>query len=207
MRKLLMVAMLTLTGCGACANKIPPVADVLPGIPFELDPSLSVATRTIVLGHACPVNGYVLTASHVVYDEHFRQYLDVSWSDGYHNEGFAAVSAVHSALDISFLSMYEGDSPVYLPAGDATVGDKVFWFEYDFRTQKNAMRARRRFAYIIREVAHYYVLDESPVSGASGTCLINKDGQVVGIINASWETEDGRESGFASRLPDLPELP
>lgn len=197
--RILLSSLLALSGCSACVTKVTDLS--LPGIPAELDPSIALQGPNGSGGHACPVNGYVITAAHVTYDPHLKGHVNMAWSDGNGGEGFAQPAGNHPALDIVMLVMV--GSPVrFLPAGKAQVGDTVYWYEYDFRTRKNALRARRRFASVLRVVAGHYILDGMPVGGASGTCLINNAGEAVGIVVAGWETQDGEGVGSAAKLPE-----
>jgi len=198
--RFLLASTVLLNACSACATKQPAE---LPGIPLEVDPSWAIQTPEGGGGHACPVNGMVLTATHVMTSEDGSRFVGVAWSDGFGGEGFARVLRSHNNLDITELEIVgiAGDGVHYLPSGSAKAGEKVFWFEYDFRTRANALRAHRRFAKILRIVAQHYVLDEMPVGGASGTCLINERGEVVGLVVAAWPTDDKLGVGSAVKLP------
>lgn len=204
MRYLAALLLLALVGCSGCAQRDFPFPAGLPGIPLDLDPSIALATVEGG-GHACAVGGHVLTARHVMQDRQTRQYVAAAWSDGRGSEGFASVVVGHAALDIALLDLMvtRGDGVVFLSRGEAKVGDRVYWFEYDFRTRPNAMRARRRVAKVLRIVAQHYILDDVPVGGASGSCLINEQGQAVGIVVAGYETtQDGLGVGIVARLPE-----
>lgn len=200
MKKLVLLSLL-LSGC-SCAERKDYIGS-LPGIPVELDPTLQLSLPNGGVGHACAVDGEVVTARHVMVGEHGN--LNAAWSDAYGNEGIATVRISANHLDVSILDVYPEGVVMFLPKSTAKVGETVYWFEYDFRTRKNALRARRRFATILRIVAQQIVLSEVPTRGASGTCLINSNGEVVGIVNAAWYTDDEAGAGNAVKLPPFPE--
>jgi hypothetical protein len=141
----------------------------------------------------------VFTARHVMWNAQASRFEGASWSSR-DQEGGAVVNGVSPISDIVALYL-EGGTVTYLPRGEARTGDRVFWFEYDFRTHSNALRARRRFANVLRVVARQYVLDDIPVGGASGSCLINERGEVVGIVTGGWKLDDGSAVGVAPKLP------
>lgn len=191
-----------LLGLMACGGYKKPLEII--GVPLELDPSIAIQAPNGNAGHACPVfledgTEMVLTARHVVVDED-GQYMDVVWSDGFGQEGYFSVADAFSAVDVVLLTP-SMSVPVYLPKGTAKPGDTVFWFEYDFRTQANALRARRRFGKILRIVAQHFILDAMPEGGSSGTCLLNEYGEAVGLITSGWDTEDGKGAGVAVKFP------
>jgi len=187
----------------ACLNVLQQVPLDLPGIPQEVDPSLAIMTANGQAGHGCLVEGEAYTARHVMWNAQLSQFEGASWSSR-GREGGAVVKGVSPISDIVALFL-GGDDVVYLRRGDAAVGERVYWFEYDFRTRANALRARRRFAYILRIVARQYVLDEIPVGGASGSCLISERGEVIGIVTGGWKLDDGKFVGVAPKLPPIEE--
>lgn len=181
-----------------CVGSVVPLD--LPGIPATVDPTLALSTPDGGVGHGCTVNGYAITARHVMLDENTGMFQEAAYSQG-GVTGIASINGYWSHLDLVSLALNNGGKD--LTKGSVKVGDMVFWFEYDFRTRKNLLRARRRFASVLRIVAHQIVLDSVPVAGASGSCLLNKNGEVVGIVNASWATDDQLNGGNAVLLPEL----
>jgi len=169
----------------------------LPDIPFEIDPSISIFTPDGGGGHACPIEGGVVTARHVMWDEYNKKFLGASWS--YQGQRGAAFIVDESPYkDIVEIEL-SGGTVTYLKMGTLPeIDDPVFWFEYDFRTKKNAYRARRRTGNVLRLVGGHIIIDAEPVAGASGTCLINAAGEAIGIIVASIETADGGVVGIAA---------
>ncbi|MGH8656866.1 MAG: hypothetical protein ACREYE_33880, partial [Gammaproteobacteria bacterium] len=142
-------------------------------------------------------------ARHVTWDPLLRDHVGVTGSSRGQN-GYARVYGASPWEDLVSLALI-GGTVTYLPSGvTPQPGDMVYWFEYDFRTQANAYRARRRMAEVIRSVARHLLFDATPTPGASGTCLLNASGEVVGIVIASDAMEDQRAVGVAVQLdPDL----
>lgn len=197
MKKFLAIALL-FAGCAGKAKPERPVG--LPEIPLNKDLSIAVSTQDGGLAHACFVNGRMITAHHVVYDERTGQHVQLAWSDDFGNEGFAAIEGEYPALDLVTLQ-FTGQPAKSFPAGKVQRGDKVYWFEYDFRTRANALRARLRTAKVLRIVAHQIVLDNPPVAGGSGSCLFSYRKEVVGIITFSVDTGDKLGAGGVVKLP------
>lgn len=191
--KLLLAISLSLSSCAASLNH----GAALPGIPLDVDPSIAIFTPDGGGGHACAVGGGVVTARHVMWDEENHRFLGATWS--YQGQrGGAFVVGESEIQDVVVLELLGGEVE-YLPMGNAPApGDTLYWYEYDFRTKSNAYRARRRFGQVLRMVAGHIILDEAPVAGASGTCVINEKGEAVGIIIASLTTEDGGVVGIAA---------
>jgi hypothetical protein len=196
MKRLAALLLLALTGCSACTKVLP---DILPAVPLEVDPSIAIFTPDGGGGHACPVEGQVITARHVMWSEQHKTFLMGSWSSQ-GARGGAEVSGAALALDLVRLTLYGGTVP-YLSLGESPKpDDKVYWFEYDFRTASNAYRARRRAGKVLRAVAGHLILDSNPVGGASGSCLLDAQGNVVGIVIATMDTDDGGAVGVAIEL-------
>lgn len=195
MKRLAALLLLGLAGCSACTNKVLPAG--LPGIPLEIDPSIAIFTPDGSGGHACPVEGGVVTARHVMWDEFNRRFLGASWS--YQGQRGAAFVVGESQFQDVVVIELSGGTVTYLKMGaPPKAGDRVYWFEYDFRTKKNAYRARRRFGSVLRLVGGHIIIDAEPTVGASGTCLINEKGEAVGIVIAGMETDDGGVVGIAA---------
>lgn len=193
-----LTALLSLTAC-SCSTKEYFPAVPLPGVPLGLDPSVQIITPDGGAGHGCPMNDILVTNAHVMKDDEGRP-IPVAAISHLGMQGVAALVSFSVAFDLALL---EPSIPLtYLPGGDiAAPGDVVYWFEYDFRTVENTMRPRRRVARITRVVAGHYMLDSSPRSGASGTCLINNAGEAIGVVNAGFEADDGNFAGVAVIIP------
>lgn len=187
MKALVCSLLLFLSACSCSTREF--YGNALPGIPVDVDPSVQLLTPVGGAGHGCPVNNVLITNAHVMLDDKGRPVVAATISQQ-GKQGLAALVTFAAALDLALL---EPSIPLdYLPGGTAAEpGDVVYWFEYDFRTVKNALRGRRRVGKILRIVAGHYVLDVTPNPGASGSCLINEKGEVIGVVNAAFETAEG----------------
>ena len=138
------------------------------------------------MGHACPVAGNVFTAGHVgVYRPTPKEAdwpVNYAWSQG-SLSGYASTNLVSPSRDLAILSTV-GDSPEFneCASGPPAIGSRVSWFEYDFLT------TIERFAMVEELTAGHIQFDKTPKPGASGSCLFNEDGEVLGIVN--WRLYD-----------------
>jgi hypothetical protein len=142
------------------------------------------------MGHACAVQGRVLTAGHIAapVENGQRRPSQYTWTDGNLKGWMRSVS--HSeARDIGELDPYLGDTPdyQYLQETPATVDQHVTWYEYSYEPGK-VLSTVRREAKIERLQAGHIIIDKAPNPGASGSCLFNARNEVVGII--TWKMFD-----------------
>jgi hypothetical protein len=82
-----------------------------------------------------------------------------------------------------------GDIPV--PQKAATVppqkGDVVRWIEFDsYNESTDYFAPVERSATVVRVLAGHVIFDIEPESGASGSCLFNTAGEVVGLVMWGW---------------------
>ena len=147
--------------------------------------------------HACPCDGKVYTAGHAVMpvlrNAPLRAFL---WEDGYGNSGEAEGKSYDDYRDLGTLSL-KGDDPVYyvrastLPKED----DKVYWLEFKDKDYLPEVRDAK----VMYSVAGYVFFDKIPSSGASGSCLLNSAGEVVGIVVWGFYKE-GKRFGAATLI-------
>ncbi len=184
-RLVLILAALTL----ACAGKKVNIGQ--PPLPSN-KPDVSAVMAVIGrfgMAHACPVDGQIVTAAHVV-NPFFgipgmqKVFTNYSWSDGRGHSGFVRAKAVNNYRDLGLLKTTSGDSPDFYKTSDndPKAGDKVYWVEYDLSKASVAYKMKTRQAKVLRVKAGHFVFDGEPVRGASGSCVFNKAGEVVGIL-------------------------
>lgn len=131
-------------------------------------------------GHACPCDGTVYTAGHVVEPIHKgdppRAFL---WEDSYGNKGKAEAKAYDDYRDLGTLNL-KGDKPVYFVRASAIPkeGDKVYWEEYGDKDYLPKVQDAK----IMYDRAGYIFFDKLPTHGASGSCLLNAAGEAVGVV-------------------------
>ncbi len=189
-----LIALLAFVGCTNCAGK-----SLTPQETHSMDRSVAIISEHSV-GHGCYVGGFIFTANHVV-----TKVKGVNWSDQYGNSGRAIKQANSPFGDLARLLPVEGmDKPVAnaLKLNPPNVGDEVYWFEYDWGTNKNALREKYRTATVLRVIANHVVLSESPIQGASGGCVFAKGGSVIGIVIWGFNLKKkGEESvGLVARI-------
>ena len=177
-------------GMVGCSNKVvdAPAADYSITLTTPYGPS-----------HGCYVEGKLYTARHVV-QPFGRPPVNAAWRDGYGNEGLAVLRAISSFGDLAMLEIVSGEPYLNHPKSRAEVepGTVLAWFEYSYQSVPDAFRAKYRKATVTRAIGGVLVLDKLPVPGASGTCVFDEEGAVVGLI--VWGHEVG--VGLVARIHD-----
>ncbi len=161
--------------------------------------------------HACPVatqalGNIVVSAGHVLWKEIIldgqivdieRLYL-VEDSDG--NIGRMLPVVNHNYSDIGIMRVSLEDVNYYPEALQISVGEDVHWWEYSYETAATAYMPSERSATIMNGLAGYIFFDESPLPGASGTCLFNENDEVLGVVSFYQIMDDETELGGAVSL-------
>lgn len=160
----------------------------------EPEPLPLIGDYTLGFGHACPTETGIYTARHVIEVpvpfSPFRPdagYRHVSLSSPY---GPTTVVWHETVRDVATISVEWGPVPRYKVATSIEEGDKVHWYEFDFKSRKKYLQPRKRKARVVRDVAGYLIFDKEPSAGASGTCLLNEDDEVVGIVVWGLKVQD-----------------
>lgn len=140
--------------------------------------SVMILTRDGSMGHGCPIDDVIYTAYHLMKDD-----KAVTWSDNIGNGGTARVLAHDVARDLSVLTISSG-RPGYLEfASSVTEDEEVSWYIYDFASRDKVFsRSIKEGKVVNASVAGYISFSGNLTSGASGGCLFNKQGEVVGIV-------------------------
>jgi hypothetical protein len=148
-------------------------------------------------GHACLTDEGDFTARHVVVHDNKVFGLRFSSADG-SVSGWAAPTAISDFEDLTLLEL-SVTVPYRAPiaAGPPAVGDRVWWVEYDWSKRDRAFSRVIRSAKVSRIFAGFILFDELVHSGASGGCLVNDAGAVVGIVFMGQVSEDQKASGGA----------
>lgn len=148
------------------------------------------------LAHACPISPVkALTAAHVVSkggeDEsprfhHFQQ-GDVV--------GTTNRVEVFEDADIALVWLDKPVKKFYPLAPTAPIpGEKLFLRGFDFRRQKDALAPRDWEVTVLRTVAGHVVFKPGVEQGTSGSCILNQQGEVVGIVAFGVSIEGGSEA-------------
>lgn len=137
------------------------------------------------VAHACPVEGQVLSAKHVVLKSTPMGKavpLAFAWSN---DEDFGEMSLYQSstALDLAKMQLMTGRTSYYKRSSKLPVaGDEVYWVEYELENRGRAFMPKVRKAKVMHTIANHVVFDQLPVKGASGGCIFNAENKVVGIL-------------------------
>jgi hypothetical protein len=143
------------------------------------------------LGHACPLDeNYALTAAHVIDIRPFdkgQPLYPFRYETLSGDIGIAVGGLAYASADIGWMKLSSPVSIVYPMAKSAPKReDKVFWLEYEMDDKKKAFESKRKEAKVLRSFSGQVVFDEAPEGGASGGCLFNESGEVVGIVSSAW---------------------
>ncbi len=150
-------------------------------------------------GHACPVGGEVLTAAHVAYQPHSYVPRSFSWEDNRNHWGTAKGQTKDPHRDLATLKIEGGTPDFYQRSWALPVeGSKVYWVQF----KDDDLRPERKDAKVLYYRAGYVFFDEYPENGASGSCLFDEAGRVVGIV--VWHIGTRKRSGAATLIVDWP---
>ena len=172
------------------------------------DPDTSSVLRLVGrygLGHGCPVDGVILTAGHNIdpwswaeRSPYLGRLVSFSWEDSGGNSGYAHGAYVHPARDLGVLHVTNG-TPAYYPLAseEPEIGDVLIWREYDRSAKRRAYHRKIQRARLVNSFAGNLIMEEPPHHGASGACVFDVAGHVVGIV--TWQTplESGERIGHA----------
>ena len=189
MRLLQVVLLATLVGCGGVRIETAPA---FPAVPLPSDHVVRVM-NSYAFASACAVGPYVFTAAHVLkpFDETpflHDMMVGYAWSDPSGLSGLFDPMNASAYRDIAILVPTGGDLPIYQTVAKVPpqVGDTVRWIEYSREGEDVAYEDYfapvERFASVTRLVAGHIAFDDSPTAGASGSCLFDSSGDVVGVV-------------------------
>lgn len=192
MRPLLLVVTMAL---GACASA-PKASRLNPPPQTPKGPKTSAILGLVglhgglaVWGHACPVDDQgiktIYSARHLLLtttSEGKEILHNFTWEDYEGHKGKAQVQEVSNYRDLGTLTL-TGDSPRYYPLARTRPkpGDPVWWREFNNDIHKTLTTEERR-SKVLRVRLGHIVIRGLPAFGASGSCLLNSRGEVVGIV-------------------------
>lgn len=157
-------------------------------------------------GHACVISPRLaLTNGHIVDPRPFDKdvpLLPYTYSDDDGGEGVVVPipGRLEQSRDLAAMEpMNEADEfKHYLPVAKERPkpGDRVWILGYDWSNKKTALADDPIEAKVTRVVALHINFYPSGQGGSSGSCVVNEAGEVVGINEGAWPTDDG-EAGTA----------
>ena len=190
MRKGMVLALLVSMLC-SCAGRdlAPSTSPESPSIEPQPAQVMSLIGR-FGLAHACPVNDHIVTAAHVatiIPRGSMSQYSASYVYQQGERTGLITMDTSHAPsrfVDIAWMRLEQGDSPVFNKrAAGLQVDDAVHWYEYEYGAGQAMLRLVRRDSIVTQMIAGHLVTEESPEHGASGGCIFNESGEVVGIVS------------------------
>lgn len=152
------------------------------------------------LAHGCPVSpSLILTARHVALNHHVSVIAPngpstYAYSQG-NTGGYATYVAESPALDLALMKV---DGPVsYYEVGEVGEGDRVWLVDFD-RGNDTPFQSQVVSATVKTVLPHHILLSDFGQPGASGGCVLNSVGKVVGIYVAFIQMYDMKSS-----IPEL----
>jgi V8-like Glu-specific endopeptidase len=147
----------------------------------------------------CPVGPReAITAGHVAAATNALGQARLQAYRGENSEwaGYLEAQMASDYEDAGLLRVAEGhpDFPSwYTVAGKApALGERLWWVGYDWRKQKTAYQPQVFSAKVVTIRAGNIVLDTQAIPGSSGSCVLNAQGQVVGLLVWGHEMNDAR---------------
>jgi V8-like Glu-specific endopeptidase len=158
------------------------------------------------MGHGCPVSATdALTAGHVAgtwrggvqapqsyrgENSEWAGYLDAVLASTYEDAGVLRVDKD----GVTFPSWYT------LALRAPAIGERLWWVGFDWRKGKTAYQTQVFTAKVVTIKAGSIVLDTQAVEGSSGSCVLNAQGQVVGLLVWGHQMNDTHNMAVAVGL-------
>lgn len=184
-----------------CLLPNPALADPAP--PPEVLRIISVVGQS-TMGHACPVmDGLAITAGHVAISQ--RLFGDPA-QNAYRGEstdwkGYLTAKFASDYEDAGFLAS-ESPFPYQFKFAmrPALVGERLWWVGFDWR-KKGQAGARRVFSgKVVSTPAGAIFFDVPTDPGSSGSCVLDADGKIVGVIAWAMGLQDQNSAAVAVGL-------
>ena len=144
--------------------------------------------------HGCPVAPWLLVSSAHVFDvaPNDPNFPLVPYrGQNPYWEGEAKGVWASWTADMAF-AVPDRDFPTwYEVAKEAPrVGERVWWLGYDWKNPRRAFERKVFNGVVIRTQAGMLIVDEQAIQGSSGSCVLDADSHVVGIIMGTMGMEN-----------------
>lgn len=178
-----------------------PLTSTIEKVKPSTEATVQIINDNFLGASACPISAeYALTAKHVAEDR--DSYLSepkpsVGWfEDRQGNTGVIEAVDRYRGVD---LALMRGDfkSWVSIATEFPKPGDTVYWVEFNFDNEKDAYAWKDREATVTVVKARHIQFRPKANPGASGSCLLNQNGELVGIVIRGISTKDGGMIGQA----------
>lgn len=171
----------------ACAVLVQPPDEVVPA--HHVTAAIRIGGQS-GYGHGCPISANeAITAKHVMWDDEYHEMRPAAWSDSEGHEGRLTPEYSDKARDLAGVSSVESFHNWLPLATEAPkVGDEVWLIGYDF--SKRGMPSRIVKAKVTGFSSGMLITSNSPGPGASGSCITNAAGEVVGIVQGIIDAGD-----------------
>jgi hypothetical protein len=138
-------------------------------------------------GQACAVGlNVALSAAHIADPEPFKSevpLVPVMWSDDVGSRGRLFPVFVDAYRDLAVYTSDVGFTDFAVPSDQAPEpGDLLRIVGYDWRSKPKAWAKRVLDAVVLRVVAGHVIMDTRAEAGSSGSCILDSQGRVVGIM-------------------------
>lgn len=145
--------------------------------------------------HGCPVAPWLLVSSAHVYDVQPNDpnfpLISYRGQSPYWAGGTTGIW-VSWEEDLAF-AVPTSDFPSWyaVASKEPQPGDRVWWVGYNFKNPKLAFDRKVFSETVVRSQAGTLILNGRAIPGSSGSCVLNAGGQVVGILMATTDMENG----------------
>lgn len=164
---------------------------------------LAVFSPDLGQGHLCVVGSTTeaYTAKHVA---EVARYL--TWADELGNSGVVTAQWSDARRDLAVVSIVDGTQPfpsfLTLAREEPSIGSVVYIVGFDKSLNFRDITVRAKVVEIRGGLLTY---DASPGSGSSGSCVLNEDGEVVGVNVAVDGTGVGLGVLLTGQWGEVPE--
>jgi V8-like Glu-specific endopeptidase len=163
------------------------VVSVFAGEPVPDTTKVIALSGRFSMAQACPVSPYLaLTAGHVVDPSPFNMGVSLLPYMGQSAvwQGIIQGLRTYWTMDLAW-AFPDTDFPSWYELGsEPKAGERLWWVGYDWRNAKRGFERRLFSGEVTRSVAGTLFIDAETYPGSSGSCVLNAEGKVVGIISA-----------------------